>query len=144
MTAARKPATTAARRPAAAKVPQDRKAPDAVSKPKVKKIKGGHEVTLHGATVTVLDSALGDFETADDLALLQEAFEAAREGVDAAAEDLAREASGRVPGLMRRLIGPEGTRSVYRVLRKENDGALDFDAVVGFLGDLMAALSPNS
>jgi len=121
---------------------------DVVQKPPVKKVKGGREVTLHGVTVTVLDDALGDFETTDDLSLLTEAFTAiqGREVDDLTAdeEELAKEAQARVPGLIRRLVGLSASKEVYRAIRRENEGSLDLGDVVGFINDLFEALSPNS
>lgn len=104
----------------------------------------GREITLHGVTVTVLDTALGDFETADDLSLMGEAaeeFNARGEDSDSA---LMEAASGRISPLLRRLVGYQGAREVLRTLRHENGGRVEFEHVTVFIGDLITALSPNS
>jgi hypothetical protein len=108
------------------------------------KVPIGREVTLHGVTVTVLDTALGDFEIVDGLSLMQEAFEEAQAKGDDADEGLMEAAADRVSPLLRRLVGYTGSSAVIRALRREADGKLDFEHVVGFIGDLMVALSPNS
>lgn len=138
--------------PAGAKQPSDRKPPaKRKPKPKVKNITvqgpdgkevGGREVTLHGVTVTVLDSALGDFETVDDLSLLGEAYEAVQEAPspDKADQELLAEASGRLPGLLRRLVGLDGSKAAMRALRREHDGELTFEHAMEFVGDLVGAL----
>lgn len=138
--------------PATAKRPTDRKSPaKRKPKPKVKVITvtdpdgqeiGGREVTLHGVTVTVLDSALGDFETVDDLSLIGEAYEAVNEAPtpEDADERLLLEASGRLPGLLRRLVGLDGSKAAMRALRREHDGELTFEHAMEFISDLMGAL----
>lgn len=138
--------------PAGAKQPTDRKPPaKRKPKPKVKTITaqgpdgeeiGGREVTLHGVTVTVLDSALGDFETVDDLSLLGEAYEAVREAPtpEEADQRLLQEASGRLPGLLRRLVGLDGSKAAMRALRRENNGTLSFEHAMEFISDLVGAL----
>lgn len=138
--------------PAGAKRPSDRKPP---AKPKAKaKVKvitvqgpdgeeiGGREVTMHGVTVTVLDTALGDFETVDDLSLLGEAYEAVQEAPspEEADQELLTEASGRLPGLLRRLVGLDGSKRVMRALRREHGGELTFEHAMEYVGDLMGAL----
>jgi hypothetical protein len=138
--------------PATAKRPTDRKPPaKRKPKPKVKVITvtgpdgqeiGGREVTLHGVTVTVLDSALGDFETVDDLSLIGEAYEAVNEAPtpEEADQRLLQEASGRLPGLLRRLVGLDGSKAAMRALRREHDGELTFEHAMEFISDLMGAL----
>lgn len=138
--------------PAGAKRPADRKPPaKRKPKPKVKAITvqgpdgkdiGGREVTLHGVTVTVLDSALGDFETVDDLSLLGEAYDAVQEAPtpEDADQQLLTEASSRLPGLLRRLVGLDGSKAVMRALRREHDGELTFEHAMEFVGDLVGAL----
>lgn len=138
--------------PASARKPQDRKPPaKRKTKAKVKIITvqnetgeeiGGREVTLHGVTVTVLDSALGDFQTVDDLSLLGEAYEAVNEAPtpEEADQQLLQEASSRLPGLLRRLVGIDGSKAAMRALRRENDGELTFAHAMVFITDLMEAL----
>lgn len=138
--------------PATAKKPTDRKPPaKRKPKPKVKVITvqgpdgeeiGGREVTMHGVTVTVLDTALGDFETVDDLSLLGEAYEAVNEAPtpEEADQQLLQEASSRLPGLLRRLVGLDGSKAAMRALRRENDGQLQFEHAMVFITDLMEAL----
>lgn len=138
--------------PASARKPQDRKPPaKRKPKPKVKIITvqneageeiGGREVTLHGVTVTVLDTALGDFQTVDDLSLIGEAYDAVNEAPtpEEADQQLLQEASSRLPGLLRRLVGLEGSKAVMRALRREHDGELTFEHAIEFISDLMGAL----
>jgi hypothetical protein len=139
--------------PAKRPKPQDRKQKAKKGpKVKVKTVMGkneagidvpvGRSVTLHGITVTILDTALGDFETVDDLSLLGEAFEASQRG--GGSEDLFMAATNRVSPLLRRLVGYEGSREVLTTLRYENDGKVEFHHAMEFVAEIMAALSPNS
>jgi hypothetical protein len=135
--------------------PQDRKEKKA-KRPKVKvklamgkneaglDVPIGRIVTLHGVTVTVLDSALGDFETVDDLSLLGEAFEASERTGGEANEELLQAAFNRVSPLLRRLVGYKGSREVLTALRYEGGGKVEFEDAMGFISDLMAAMRPNS
>jgi hypothetical protein len=139
----------AAPKPAAGvKQPEDHK-PKAEDKPKpvVKTVEGGREVTLHGVTVTVLDSALGDFETIADLDLIEEVARTASEsgGAENIDEDLARAAMSRVAPLMRRLFGIVGSQAVMRALRRESEtGAVTLESAVAFIYETLGALNPNS
>ncbi|MFB7798932.1 hypothetical protein [Isoptericola sp. NPDC056134] len=143
--------TAVAKRPAAAKAPQDRK-PAETSK--VKKVKDGTEVTLHGVTVTVLDSVRDDWRTIDDGALVREVLsiieahggaEAKESSFSAEEDELAAELVGRMPTLMRRLVGSAGASQVYAALSREKGGGpIDFGDVLAYYAELTGALSGNS
>lgn len=100
----------------------------------------GRQVTLHGVTVIVPDSALGDFQTTDDLSLIGEAQDQG-EDVD---PDLLAQALSRVSPLLRRLVGVRSSQEVLTALRRENDGELHFGHAFEFCAELIDTLSPNS
>jgi hypothetical protein len=100
----------------------------------------GRRVTLHGVTVTVPDTALGDFQTTDDLSILGEAQELGED----AGEELLAQALSRISPLLRRLVGFNGSQEVLTALRRENAGVLHFGHAMAFIGDLIDAMSPNS
>ena len=105
----------------------------------------GREVTIRTVKVTVLDTALGDFQTTDDLSLLGEAAEELEARGEKADVELLTEATARVSPLLRRLVGVAGSREVLSMLRRESDeGVVGFEDVVSFMGELIQALSPNS
>jgi len=116
--------TTTTRKPAGAKKPADHQ-PKA-EKPTVKKVDGAREFTHKGFTVTVPDNAFDDFELLDDLRAVQ---------VDQEAQ--------RFPGLLRRLVGEDGYRTVMNGLRDADTGRVSIDSGVEYVGALFEAIAPN-
>ena len=101
----------------AASKPQDRK-------PKVETVDGVSTVTIQGITVKVDKDALDDFELLDDLAQMQDGDGA------------------RIASIARRLFGDD-FKAVMDGLRGEN-GRVSVEATSEFIGELLAALAPNS
>lgn len=116
--------STTTRKPAGAKKPADHQ-PKAV-KPTVEKVDGGREVTHRGFTVTVPDDAFDDFELLDDLRAVQ---------VDQEAQ--------RFPGLLRRLVGQDGYKTVMDGLRNPETGRVSVEDGVEYIGALFEAIAPN-
>lgn len=106
----------------APKKPQDHK-PKA-EKPEVEKIDGGHRVTYMGATVTIEDDALDDFELLDDIGALQQGDPA------------------RLPSVLRRLVGDQW-REVMVALRGEN-GRVSIESGGQFVSEVLGAIAPSS
>lgn len=112
------------KRPAAAKRPQDHQ-PKA-DKPKVETVDNGRELTYKGFTVTIPNDAFDDFELLDDLRAVQ---------VDQEAQ--------RFPGLLRRLVGEEGYRTVMNGLRNPDTGRVSIEDGVEYVGAIFEAIAPN-
>lgn len=108
------------------KKPQDHQ-PKTV-KPKIENIEGGRKITLKGVTVIVLDEALDDFELVEELSRVQFG---------------AKEDTGRMPLILRRLVGDDGYKTVMDGLRGES-GRVSVRAGFEFIQELFGALNPNS
>lgn len=104
--------------PASAKKPQDRK-------PKTDK-DGNRTVTVHGVDLTVSGNALDDFELLDDLNALDEGK------------------GGKLPSVLRRLIGQEKYAEAMDALRDPETGRVSVEAGGKFVNDVIAAVAPNS
>lgn len=135
MTATTKPARKTAAKPRTAKPPQDHK-PKAPEKPKVEAIDGGRRVVHKGITVEVLDTALGDYDTVDDLAVLQEVYNLG----DNAPKELQNQVAFRLPRVIRRLFGTDGAARMTAQLRAQHDGQLPVEIVAEYLTDVLGAL----
>ena len=116
--------STTTRKPAGAKKPTDHQAK--ADKPTVTKVDGGREFTHKGFTVTVPDDAFDDFELLDDLRAVQVEQEAQR-----------------FPGLLRRLVGPDGYRKVMDGLRDPETTRVSIEAGVEYISALFEAIAPN-
>lgn len=130
--------------PADAKQPADRKPKSA--KPKVKKITGGVEITLHGITVRLKNDDMGNPRTLDDLSIIQDAMEdaeAAGGDVDGVNQELQQEALAALPRVMRRLFGFSGFRAIHGALEREFEGEYSMEHVAQFLFEAMQAAAPN-
>lgn len=110
----------------APKKPQDHQ--EKTVKPKIETVDGGRKVTLRGVTVTVPDEALDDFELVEELSRVQFG---------------SKEDKGRMPSILRRLIGDDGYATVMNGLRAEN-GRVPVQAGFEFIQELFGALNPNS
>lgn len=110
----------------APKKPQDHQ--EKIVKPKVEAVEGGRKVTLKGVTVVVPDAALDDFELVEELGRVQFGK---------------KEDSGRMPSILRRLVGDDGYSTVMDGLRADN-GRVPVQAGFDFIKELFGALNPNS
>lgn len=110
----------------APKKPQDHQ--PKIEKPKVETVDGGKRVTIKGVTVTVPDEAIDDFELVEELSRVQFG---------------SKEERGRLPLILRRLIGDDGYRAVMDDLRATN-GRVPVQAGFEFIQELFGALNPNS
>jgi hypothetical protein len=99
-----------------------------VEKPTVETVAGGRKVTIKGVTIVVPDEALDDFELVDELSRVQFG---------------AKEERGRMPLILRRLVGDDGYQTVMDGLRGEN-GRVPVQAGIEFIQELFGALNPNS
>jgi hypothetical protein len=108
----------------APKKPQDHKPKD----PTVETVEGGKRVTCRGITVTIPDEALDDFELVEELGRVQFGEQQDR---------------GRLPLILRRLVGDSGYKAVMDGLRGPN-GRVPIQAGFEFIKELFGALNPNS
>jgi hypothetical protein len=97
-------------------------------KPSVVPVDGGKEVTCRGVTVMVPDEALDDFELVEELGRVQFGDQTDR---------------GRLPLILRRLVGDDGYRTVMDGLRGDN-GRVPVQAGFDYVLELFGALNPNS
>lgn len=108
------------------KQPQDHQSK--AEKPKVEIVEGGRKVTISGITVVVPDDALDDFELVEELSHVQ----------FGKTED-----RGRLPLILRRLVGDAGYKEVMDGLRAKN-GRVPVQVGFEFIQQLFGALNPNS
>jgi hypothetical protein len=118
-----KPAGTRATAP---KPPTDRLSK--VVKPKVETVEGGRKVTLRGFDVTVPDEAIDDFELVEELGRIQFGEQSEQ---------------GRLPSILRRLVGDDGYKTVMDGLRAAN-GRVPVKDGFEYIQELLGALNPNS
>jgi hypothetical protein len=119
-----------------AKKPQDRK-PKAVEPETHRKVK------VDGREFEVAIAALSSPRTMDDLGLMQEVHDITLEG-DEIPKELSVEVALRMPGLLRRLIGFAGARSVHAHLEKKHGDEYNIGHLASFVVSLIGAIAPNS
>lgn len=110
--------------PKNAKKPTDRK-------PKAEDGPAERTITVRGITLTVAAEALDDFELLDDLALLED---------EGAADNLRASA---LPRILRRVAGDQA-RALMAAARDPETGRLSVEGGATLVGEVLAALSPNS
>lgn len=118
------------------KKPQDRK-------PKTTEPETHRKVTVDGREYEVALAALSSPRTMDDLGLMQEVHDITVEG-DVIPKELSVEVALRMPGLLRRLVGFSGSRTVHAHLEKKHGDEYNIGHLASFVVSLIGGIAPNS